>query len=143
MIDKLEFSDSKQVRKTLLITSFVGILFKKLAQYSTGNIEFFGFKIPINEADLIPDFIGYLIVYFCVALFLRYFDEDFRTKYKNYIEQYVKGSESINREANSEAYQQFKNRLWFNNFIRKGVSFIDLIFPIALGLFSLGIIFFT
>ena len=49
MIDKIEFSSFKQVRKTLLIASFVGILFKNIAKYSSGSIDFFGFKIPYRR----------------------------------------------------------------------------------------------
>lgn len=59
MIDNFEFSDTKQVRKTILITSFAGICFKILVKNSTGNIEFIGFKIPVSDAHVIPQLVGF------------------------------------------------------------------------------------
>jgi hypothetical protein len=144
MLDKLEFSDSKQVRKTLLIISFSGILFNSLVENATGNIEFFGFKIPIADASLIPNFIGYLVIYFIITLIIRYFDEDFRTKYKSYIERYItNNAEILNQNAIERAQEVFQSKIGFHQFISKGVFFIDIIFPVLFGLFSLYIIFLT
>ena len=75
MIDNLEFSDTKQIRKTLLISSFAGVYFKMLVKNSTGNIEFLGFKIPVEDASIIPQLVGYLIIFEIIALLIRYSDE--------------------------------------------------------------------
>lgn len=75
MLDNFEFSDTKQVRKTLLISSFIGISFKMLVKNSTGTIEFFGFKIPVEDASVIPEIVGYLIVFEIAALVIRYSDD--------------------------------------------------------------------
>ena len=84
MIDNFEFSDTKQIRKTLLITSFAGICFKVLVKNSTGNIEFFGFKLPVEDASIIPYLAGGMIVFEIIALIIRYSDESAREKYKKY-----------------------------------------------------------
>ena len=86
MIDKFEFGDAKQLRKSLLVTSFIGIVFENLIKHSTGNIEFLGFKIPVSDANIIPTLIGYLIIYFMVALIIRYSDEKFRKRHKEYMD---------------------------------------------------------
>ena len=78
MLEKFEFSDTRQVRKTLLISSFIGLAFEKLSIYSTGSIKFLGFKIPVEKADFIPELIGYLIIYLLIALIIRYSDEDLK-----------------------------------------------------------------
>jgi hypothetical protein len=140
MIDKIEFSDAKQVRKSLLITSFIGIAFQALVQHSTGNIEFLGFKIPVADAGVIPSFIGYLVAYFIIALLIRYNDENLRTKYKEYVE-YLK----LKTHGERENYEKAKSELYPSNFkiklIRASIVLIDIFFPILFGLFTLYRIF--
>ena len=85
MIDNFEFSDTKQIRKTILITSFAGICFKMLVKNSTGTIEFIGFKIPVSEAHVIPNLVGYVIIFEIIALIIRYSDEEAREQYKKYL----------------------------------------------------------
>ena len=142
MIDKIEFGDAKQVRKTLLITSFIGVSFKALIENSTGNLEFFGFKIPITDASIIPNFIGYLIIYFIIALFIRYSDESFRKNYKEALE-YV---ENRNDEKKNSKYNEARGIINDNNFKRLfryfSIIFLDIVFPICLGIFSIYKIFF-
>ena len=142
MIDKIEFSDVKQVRKTLLITSFVGFAFKRLSEHSTGNIEFLGFKIPIGEANVIPNLIGYLVIFLIIALLIRYFDEDLKKKYQSYKE-YIE----TNREnsGNQFDYQKLRREFHSNELqvksVKIGIILLDLIFPIVFALFTLIKIF--
>lgn len=85
MIDNFEFSDTKQFRKTILITSFAGVCFKMLVKNSTGNIEFIGFKIPVSEVHIFPNLVGYVIIFEIIALIIRYNDENAREKYKKHL----------------------------------------------------------
>jgi hypothetical protein len=151
MFDKFEFSDAKQVRKTLLITSFAGICFKSLVRHSTGNIEFLGFKIPVEDASVIPSLFGYLIIYFLATLLIRYSDEKFKEQYNRYSEHIKRRAENIEkgggystsrelleRELGKELHELHR-KLQITKF---GVLFVDILFPIIFGLFALFVIFF-
>lgn len=152
MIDNFEFSDAKQVRKTLLITSFIGICFKSLVKHSTENIEFFGFNIPIKDSSIIPNFIGYLIMYFLVALLIRYLDEKlqkkvtkFRDRLKN-IENDFRERENLRLNEDAKMYFEHLDRelmktVQQSRFTNVGITLLDFIFPVAFGLFSLYVIF--
>lgn len=143
MIDNFEFSDTKQIRKTILITSFAGICFKMLVKNSTGNIEFIGFKIPVSEAHIIPNLVGYVIIFEIIALIIRYSDEDAREKYKKYlkfIEERNISEIRIQRE-NENVPQKLRPNYKKVEIIKKSVFFLDIIFPIILGIGALIKIF--
>lgn len=143
MIDNFEFSDTKQIRKTILITSFAGICFKMLVKNSTGNIEFIGFKIPVSEAHIIPNLVGYVIIFEIIALIIRYNDEGAREKYKKYlkfIEERNISEIRIQRE-NENVPQKLRPNYKKVEIINKSVFFLDIIFPIILGIGALIKIF--
>lgn len=143
MIDNFEFSDTKQIRKTILITSFAGICFKMLVKNSTGNIEFIGFKIPVSEAHIIPNLVGYVIIFEIIALVIRYNDEDAREKYKKYLKFIDERNISeirIQRE-NENVPQKLRPNYKKAEIINKSVFFLDIIFPIILGIGALIKIF--
>lgn len=143
MIDNFEFSDTKQVRKTLLITAFAGICFKILVKNSTGNIEFLGFKIPVSDAYVIPHLIGFMVIFQIIALIIRYSDEAAREKYKRYLKFIAEHNrEEILISRGSEWVPQSlkPNRIKVKN-IERSVFFLDIVFPILLGLISLVKIF--
>lgn len=143
MIDNFEFSDTKQIRKTLLITSFAGICFKVLVLNSTGHIEFIGFNIPVKDASIIPYLVGSMIIFEIIALIIRYSDESGREKYKKYLKYIGDNNMSeINLRYNDKHVpQKLKPSYAKNNAIKKSVFFLDIIFPIILGLTSLVKIF--
>jgi hypothetical protein len=143
MIDNFEFSDTKQIRKTLLITSFAGICFKILVKNSTGHIEFFGFKLPVEDASIIPYLVGSVIAFEIIALIIRYSDESAREKYKKYIT-YIKDNNmpEINLQYNDKHVpQSMKPNYSRNEIIRKSVFFLDILFPLILGIGTLVHIF--
>lgn len=140
MIDKVDFSSSKQVRKSLLLASFAGISFDMIVQYSTGNVEFLGFKIPVDDADIIPKLIGYLIVYFVVALIIRYIVELEKNDFKTFIEN-VKDGASIRDDDKQVVSNRFRKHTSRNRIYKYPIIFIDLIFPVLFGLFVLYRIF--
>lgn len=144
MLENFEISDTKQIRKTLLISSFVGISFKLLVKNSTGNIEFLGFKIPVEDAKIIPQLVGYLIIFEIIALLIRYSNENYRDKYAKYIK-YIKDNNlsEINLSYNDKFVpDKLKPNYTINSFISKAVIFLDVVFPILLGLFALLKIFY-
>ena len=144
MIDNFEFSDTKQIRKTLLITSFAGICFKVLVKNSTGNIEFFGFKLPVEDASIIPYLAGCMIVFEIIALIIRYSDESAREKYKKYLK-YIEDNNmsEINLRYNDKHVpQSLKPNYTKNEIIKQSVFFLDIIFPLMLGIGALVKIFF-
>jgi hypothetical protein len=125
MIDNFEFSDTKQVRKTLIITSFAGICFKALVKNSTGHIEFFGFKIPVQDASVIPYFVGGIIIFEIIALIIRYSDESARKKYANYLK-YIQDNNmsEINRKSYDDYVPQIlKPNYSKNEIIKRSVFF--------------------
>lgn len=143
MINNFEFSDTKQIRKTILITSFAGICFKMLVKNSTGNIEFIGFKIPVSEAHVIPNLVGFVIIFEIIALIIRYSDEEAREKYKKYlkfIEERNISEIRIQRE-NENVPQKLQPNYKKVEIINKSVFFLDIIFPIILGIGALIKIF--
>lgn len=136
MIDNFEFSDTKQVRKTLLISSFAGICFKLLVKNSTGNIEFFGFKIPVDDANVIPQLIGFLILFEIIALIIRYSDEEMREKYKKYlrfIEERNISEIRLQRERENVP-QSLQPNYKKVKIVKRSVFLLDIIFPIILGI---------
>lgn len=145
MIENFEFSDTKQVRKTLLISAFAGICFKILVSHSMGNIEFLGFKIPVEDASIIPLMIAGMIIYEMLVLIIRYNDETLREIYKQrneYLEKFGPIDKSIKVSMGKfMADEQFKIHPMKVAFTKHGVKFIDIIFPLVLGLASLIVIF--
>lgn len=136
MIDNFEFSDTKQIRKTILITSFAGICFKVLVKNSTGNIEFLGFKIPIDDAQVIPQLVAYVIIFEIIALIIRYSDEGAREKYKKYLKFIEEHNMSEIRIRQSDEWvpKSLKPNYKKVKTIENSVLFLDIIFPIILGI---------
>jgi len=136
MIDNFEFSDTKQIRKTILITSFAGICFKVLVKNSTENIEFLGFKIPIDDAQVIPQLVAYVIIFEIIALIIRYSDEGAREKYKKYLKFIEEHNMSEIRIRQSDEWvpQSLKPNYKKVKTIENSVLFLDIFFPIILGI---------
>ncbi|WP_420577792.1 hypothetical protein [Ekhidna sp.] len=154
MINEIEFGNSKNVRKTLLITCFVGYSFESLVSFSTGNIEFLGFKIPVENAQVIPNLISYLIIYLTIVLIIRYLHEDLAKKIDaldKYQEKAKQGAHEIKLDTPIERYiaREFdkiqSKKIKFNRragLIYYFIIFIDLVFPIILSIYVLSKIFF-
>lgn len=126
MIDNFEFSNTKQIRKTLLISSFAGISFKLLVKNSTGNIEFLGFRIPVEDASIIPQLAGYLIIFEIIALLIRYSDELSKVKYEKFLK-FIKdlNMSEINTQYTSDKFvpDKLKPNYKLNSVINKSVFF--------------------
>ncbi len=143
MIDNFEFSETKQIRKTILLTSFAGICFKILVKNSTGNLEFLGFKIPIDDAHVIPQLFAFVIIFEVIALIIRYSDEGAREKYKKYLK-FIDDhnmSEIKIRQSDEWVPQSLKPNYKKVKAIEKSVFFLDIIFPIILAFCAIVKIF--
>lgn len=152
MIDNFEFSDTKQVRKTLLITSFGGIGFKLLlSSQSKGDIKFLGFEIPIENAHIIPSLVGCVIIYEMIVLIIRSFAEDVdktKTRKKQFLDDLKQSlKEDVEHSYGyterykwaEEYYQNNKTKTKISN---TGVPIIDFYFPLIFGLCAAFFIFF-
>lgn len=138
MIDKFEFGNFKQVRKTLLVFSLIGFSFKELAAYSKGNIEFLSFKIPVENADIIPILLGYVIVFYVAAFIIRYNDDKFQKKYKSFEERILGNSKNL-----PDIYSELGDTK-LKRFLRiKSLFVLDIIFPLLFGFVTIYKIFYT
>lgn len=84
MIENFEFSDVKSVRKTLLIFSVLGLFLTAIRKFTTGNIEFIGFSIPVDEMHIILVFIDLMLLFFLYAFWVRVKDDAFKELMKEY-----------------------------------------------------------
>ncbi len=146
MLNKLEFDDFKKVRKTLLIFSLFGIFIKILLKKSIGDFQFFGFTIPIEDSAFIPEFISAIIFYFLIALIVRYSSEKFFKNYeKEFRKKKIEGVKDFSKfeKDNDELHRYLYDTVMTERkkILRKSVYFLDVIFPIILGVVSILIIF--
>lgn len=147
---ELEFDDVKKLRKSLLVASVVGIFLAKLVKYSKEDttIDFLGFSLPIGEATFLPNYIGYLIIFFMVALLIRYNNDEFQKFYDKVLKNIDK-SNPDNFVLDETNIDKINKRLEFavktksrSKFTKFSVFTLDIIFPIVLGVVALIIIFF-
>ncbi|MFI0429171.1 hypothetical protein [Mariniflexile sp. HMF6888] len=93
-IDKIEFDDFKKVRKSLLIFSLTGIIFKTLINNSTGDFELFGLSFDKNNQDIIPNLLFFTIIFLLIAFIIRGYNEHFKEylirKTKSYLTDFSK-----------------------------------------------------
>ncbi|TXK78690.1 hypothetical protein [Mesonia sp. K4-1] len=141
MTDNFDFSTAKQVRKTLLITSFTGIFFTFLIKNSTGNFEFLFFKIPVEDATLITNFIAIVIMYLIVVFYYRKESEYFKENYSKWVEDLNSLSFSTSVNPNMDEIKRIlDDKVKKNKSVSRVLKFIDTIFPILFGLLSILII---
>jgi len=82
LLDKLEFGNIKQLRKNLMLISAIGIIVSQLVKYSDGDVSFFGFNIPYNKLPLLNKLIWWIILYFFLALMVRFYENEFQKYYR-------------------------------------------------------------
>ncbi|MBP0904836.1 hypothetical protein ACFSKN_04785 [Mariniflexile gromovii] len=150
---ELEFDDVKKLRKSLLVASVVGIFLAKLVKYSKEDttIDFLGFSLPIGDATFLPNYIGYLIIFFIIALIIRYSNDTFKKEYEKTIKiisnerisPYEVGFNTEVQLARNRLLQDFNDKIKLKaNVSKVSVFILDIIFPIVLGIATLIIIFF-
>ncbi|MFI0429172.1 hypothetical protein [Mariniflexile sp. HMF6888] len=149
---ELEFDDVKKLRKSLLVASVIGIFLAKLVKYSKEDttIDFLGFSLPIGDATFLPNYIGYLIIFFTIALIIRYNNDTFKKEYEKTIKiisnerisQYNFKFNSEEELARKRLLKDFDEKVKLKaNFTYYSVMVLDIIFPIVLALFALAVIF--
>lgn len=141
LIDKLEFGNVKQLRKNLMIVSATGIVISQLVKYSEGDVSFFGFTIPDNNLPLLNKLIWWIVLYFFVALVVRYFDDEFQKFYKRKMK-FIEVTHTVTFKAGNPQMDidmaKFHMKVEGWDMLRKAlVSFLDLIVPLGLGIIAL------
>ena len=71
MTENFEFGDVKLVRKSLLIFSLTALFITSIREYTTGQIEFLGFSIPVNDLNIVLLFLVGIIAFFLIAFWIR------------------------------------------------------------------------
>ncbi|WP_027137364.1 hypothetical protein [Gaetbulibacter saemankumensis] len=150
-IQHLEFDDVIKVRKSLLISSLIGLFFKQMINFSSGDFEFFGFKVINLDATFIPNFIGGIIIFFMVVFGIRIMNDRFKEKYTakinwidstnfHNVEFIAKTAQQIFKEKLLQAYDdEVKMEMTFN---KRAIIFLDLWFPIIFAIIVLCNIYF-
>lgn len=141
ILDKLEFGNVKLIRKNLMISSATAIIVSQLVKYSKGDIGFFGFTLSENNAPLLSKLMWFIVLYFVVALIIRYCDEEFVKYYKRKMEGFELDNNLNlswgNLEANNKRYFFMVKVKGIKIGIKVLVLFLDLIVPIGLGIIAL------
>ncbi|MDO6602006.1 hypothetical protein [Arenibacter palladensis] len=140
ILDKLEFGNVKLIRKNLMISSATAIIVSQLVKYSKGDIGFFGFTLSENNAPLLSKLMWFIVLYFVVALIIRYCDEEFVKYYKRNMEGIAIRNKMTHNWGNSTIIEQqtFDRKVkWIDGTIKISVLFLDLIVPIGLGIIAL------
>lgn len=141
LIDKLEFGNIKQLRKNLMVVSATGIAISQLVKYSDGDVSFFGFSIPDNNLPLLNKLIWWIILYFFIALMVRYFDDEFQKFYKNKLQSISIFYNIVPSEGDPQIRMdkaKFRKKVKGWDILRKILVFsLDLIVPLGLGAIAL------
>lgn len=115
-----------------------------MIKYSTGNIEFLGFKIPVGEASFLSSFVGAIIIFYIIIFIIRLSTDKFPKYYLKKIESFKMiisfgvGDLYIDKKE-KDKFEEKAGRI--RKIIEFFTIFLDIIFPIILGLVSLYIIF--
>ena len=117
MIENFEFSDVKSVRKTLLIFSVLGLFLTAIRKFTTGNIEFIGFSIPVDEMHIILVFIDLMLLFFLYAFWVRVKDDAFKELMKEYNSLDIEETLSKYRSIEDNLSPALKNE--FSEFINQ------------------------
>lgn len=148
IIDKLEFGNVKLLRKNLLVTSAIGIIVSQFVKYSTGDIGFFGFTIPSNNAPILNKLVWFIVLYFFIALVIRLYDENFQKKYNEtldlirYTKTYRFGGLQNQESSIKEAQETYIKSIKGKDKFRKNIVFVyEIIVPLIMGLIALILCF--
>jgi hypothetical protein len=141
LIDKLEFGNIKQLRKNLLVVSATGIVISQLVKYSEDGVTFFGFSLSENNLPLLNKLIWFIVLYFFVALVIRYFDDEFQKYYKSKLESigtmYTFGYKSDDYQKAIQKENLNKRVKSVDRTRRVLIFLLDLIVPLTLGVIAL------
>jgi len=146
-LDNFEFETVKQLRKSLLISSTVGIALSYMIHYSTGYISLFGFKFDPEQAVIMPKLVGFIVFYFLGSFFIMYRNDELPKIYKNRITKELDdwyGHENYPSEENliKEVEEKMKDSMKYSFKSNKWLMEIkDIFLPLLLGVYSIVICF--
>lgn len=144
MVENFEFEETKKVRKSLIIISLIGIILKYLIKYSSGNIEFLGFKIPVEDASFLTNFISIIISFYILNFIIRFLKDNIPQYYFKKIQSLrvnfeFRVNEIFIDDLKKETIENKSKKI--NKFFEISTFILDLVFPIVLGFVSLFILF--
>ncbi|WP_299160918.1 hypothetical protein [uncultured Tenacibaculum sp.] len=147
MTQNFDFSDVTKVRKSLLVTSLIGIFYKYVVSHSEGFISFLGFKIPVKDANDISHLIGYLLIFFIIAFFIRLSKENLDKAYEEFEKYKNSVSTLIPSRSKKPTYMaKVEPKMpsgWRISLIKFFVKSLDLYFPVLLSTYvSVWVLFY-
>lgn len=146
-LDNLEFETVKQLRKSLLITSVIGIAIAYMIEYSTGCVSLFGFTFKSDSATIVPKLLGWMVLYFLISFIIKFWKDELPKMYNNRIAKELddwfgygnySDHENLKQEIEEKVKEQMKPHFKSNERLMKT---IDIYFPIALGIYSMVVCF--
>ena len=146
MWDSFEFVAVRHLRRSLIIVSLIGIIVSQLVEYSIGDIDFFGFTLKENNKFLLSKIFGWVIIFFTVALTIRYFNEEFIRRYNMEMRsmEVLHNITVVPNRLVEIDKRRFDNKVRWINTLSKALKFsLDIVFPFGIGLVSIGYCFMT
>jgi hypothetical protein len=147
-LDNLEFETVKQLRKSLLITSVIGITIAYMIEYSTGIVSFFGFNFETSgKATIITKLLGCIVLYFWISFIIKFRNDELPKIYKKkitkelddwYGHENYPNLENFEKEVAEKVRNTMKYHFKSNEWLMKT---IDIYVPIALGILSMAVCF--
>lgn len=140
LIEKLEFGNVRLLRKNLIVSSATAIVVSQLVKYSEDAIKFLAFTIPENNKPILNKLMWWIVLYFFVALVIRYFDEEFPKWYKKKLDAYNDYLHDYPNDFQED--DSYRIKLW-NRYkglhgLRKNLVFLlDILLPFVVGAIAL------
>lgn len=128
------------MRKSLLITSVVGLFLKETQRYNTGKFSFLGFEIPTENFDLVLRFFVAIISFYLITFGIRYFNEFYtkrRVKFNEEVERTNQKVGMVKMMARSFKVSGTRELKIFSKINYYSLLILDFIFPVILGLISI------
>lgn len=146
-LDNFEFETVKQLRKSLLISSTVGIALSYMIHYSTGCISLFGFDFEPERATIITKLVGFTVFFFWASFFVMYRNDELPKIYKKrvtrelddwYGHENYPNEENLIKEVEEKIKDSMKYRFKSNEWLMKTK---DIFLPLLLGIYSMVVCF--
>ncbi|RIV68771.1 hypothetical protein [Flagellimonas aequoris] len=144
----MDFETVKQLRKSLLITSVIGIAISYMIEYSTGCVSFFGFTFATSgKVSIISKLLGCIVFYFWISFIIKFWKDELPKIYKKRINKELDDwfgygnnpdKENLKKEIEEKVKKDMRHHFKSSERL---IKTIDIYFPIALGIYSMVVCF--
>lgn len=146
-ITKFEFETVKQLRKSLLTTSTIGVIISYMIEYSKGDIRFLGFTFPEESSFIVSRLIGFLILYFLISFLIRFYVEEtpkvYKKRFDAELDELFSHNPAESQHFEEHIEEQLKKRMEKRYKAAKlWTKFLDVLLPVVFGVFSILVCFF-